>query len=104
RKGGRILSRIDPARTGAHDRRPGRDARPGRRSRSPQRCRGQQGGQAIPAKWRPKDANGVQITDPASFAGLYAYPLSCDGLQGNILDSVEEYASGSSGLLITEDG
>ena len=46
----------------------------------------------------------MPITDPASFAGLYAYPLSCDGLQGNILDSVEEYASGSSGLLITEDG
>jgi len=32
----------------------------------------------------------VPITDPASFVGLYAYPLSCDDLQGNILDSVEE--------------
>ena len=51
---------------------------------------------------RPTDANGVPITDPASFAGLHTYPLSCDDLQGNILDSVEE--SGSSGLLITEDG
>ena len=39
---------------------------------------------------RPTDANGVPITDPASFAGLYTYPLSCDDLQGNILDSVEE--------------
>ena len=46
----------------------------------------------------------MPITDPASFAGLHTYPLSCDDLQGNILDSVEEYASASSGLLITEDG
>ena len=33
----------------------------------------------------------MPITDPASFVGLYAYPLSCDDLQGNILDSLEEY-------------
>jgi len=46
----------------------------------------------------------VPITDPASFAGFYVYPLSCDDLQGNILDSVEEYASGSSGLQYLCDG
>ena len=46
----------------------------------------------------------MPITDPGSFVGLYPYLLSRDDLQGNILDSVEEYASGSSGLLITEDG
>src|SRR5213083_1028253 len=44
-----------------HERRPGRAARVRRRSRSPQRGCGQQGGQAIPAKWRLTDANGVPI-------------------------------------------
>jgi hypothetical protein len=61
-------------------------------------------GQAVPAKWRLTDANGVPIADPTSFAGLYSYPISCDDYQGDIQDSVEEYASGGSGLQYNDDG
>ena len=61
-------------------------------------------GQAIPAKWRLTDAYGVPIEDPASFAGLYSYPISCSDYQGDVSDSVEEYAAGSSGLQYDGDG
>jgi hypothetical protein len=61
-------------------------------------------GQAIPAKWRLTDANDVPISDPASFVNLYSYSLSCTDLAGDINDSVEEYASGSSGLQYLGDG
>src|ERR671919_500495 len=61
-------------------------------------------GQAIPAKWRLTDANGLPISDPDSFVNLYSYPLNCTDFSGAIIDSVEEYASGSSGLQYIGDG
>lgn len=61
-------------------------------------------GQAIPAKWRLTDANGVPIGDPASFVALYSYPISCTDFTGDPADSVEEYASGNSGLQYNGDG
>jgi hypothetical protein len=61
-------------------------------------------GQAVPAKWRLTDANGVPISDPASFVRLASYPISCTDFAGDILDSVEEYAPGSSGLQYNGDG
>jgi hypothetical protein len=61
-------------------------------------------GQAIPAKWRLTDANGVPILDPASFVNFSSYPISCTDLQGDSADSVEEYAAGSSGLQNLGDG
>jgi hypothetical protein len=61
-------------------------------------------GQAIPAKWRLTDYYGTPISDPASFAGLFAFLINCADLTGNVTDSVEEYASGSSGLQYMGDG
>jgi hypothetical protein len=61
-------------------------------------------GQAIPFKWRLTDAIGTPISDPASFAGLYSYPMSCDALTGSPADAVEEYAAGDSGLQYNGDG
>lgn len=59
-------------------------------------------GQAIPAKWRLTDANGVPIASAASFAGLYSSQNLCDG---NLpTDAVEEEAAGSSGLQYIGDG
>ena len=51
---------------------------------------------------KPDETTGS--ADPASFAGFFAYPVACDILQGTISDSVEEYASGSSGLQYNGDG
>ena len=61
-------------------------------------------GQAIPAKWRLTDANETPISDAGSFVNLYSYPLNCTDFSGDINDSVEEYASGSSGLQYLGDG
>jgi len=61
-------------------------------------------GQAVPAKWRLTDANGVPIDDPASFVGLLSYPISCSDFQGDPTDAIEEAASGSSGLQYNGDG
>lgn len=61
-------------------------------------------GQAVPAKWRLTDCNGVPIADPASFVGLYSYPVSCTDFIGDPTASVEEYAPGSSGLQYNGDG
>jgi len=61
-------------------------------------------GQAIPFKWRLTDANGEPISDPASFVGLYSYPISCDVLTGSPADAVEEYAAGDSGLQYNGEG
>jgi hypothetical protein len=60
-------------------------------------------GQAIPVKWRLTDGNGIPISDPASFLGLYSYRINCDDLSG-ISDAVEEYAAGASGLQYKGDG
>lgn len=59
-------------------------------------------GQAIPAKWRLTDANGVPIADAASFVALYSSQQLCEG--GLPTDAVEEDASGSSGLQYNGDG
>jgi len=61
-------------------------------------------GQAVPAKWRLTDYNGTPIDNTTSFAGLYSYPISCSDYSGSVLDSVEEYAPGSSGLQYNGDG
>jgi hypothetical protein len=61
-------------------------------------------GQAVPAKWRLTDALEAAISDPASFEGLYSYPIGCESLQGNPTDWVEEVASGNSGLQYNGDG
>ena len=60
-------------------------------------------GQSIPVKWRLTDANGVAISDPASFVGLYSYNVSCADLNSMIPDAIETY-SGSSGLQYLGDG
>ena len=59
-------------------------------------------GQSIPVKWRLTDANGVPVSDPASFAGLYSSQQLCEG--GLPTDAVEEDAAGSSGLQYEGDG
>lgn len=61
-------------------------------------------GQAIPAKWRLTDANELPIADPASFIALSSYMVSCVDFSGDIADSVEEIAPGSSGLQYNGDG
>jgi hypothetical protein len=65
-------------------------------------------GQGVPVKWRLTDANDVPISDPVSFTGgnggLYSYLVSCSTFQGDVADSIEEYAAGSSGLQYTGDG
>ena len=61
-------------------------------------------GQAIPVKWRLTDGNGVPISDPASFDGLYSYSVRCIDFLGDPIDSIEEYASGSSGLQYKGNG
>ena len=61
-------------------------------------------GQAIPAKWRLTDGLGTPIPDATSFAGLFSYPINCLDLQGDVVDSVEEYAAGDSGLQYNGDG
>jgi hypothetical protein len=58
-------------------------------------------GQTIPVKWRLLDANGVPVSDPASFVGLRTQAGSCDA--GGPSDAVETY-SGSSGLQYLGDG
>ncbi len=61
-------------------------------------------GQAVPVKWRLTDNNGAPIADPASFAGLWSYPISCIDASSLASDAVEEYAAGSSGLQYNGDG
>ena len=52
---------------------------------------------------RLTDANGTPIDDPASFAGLYSFPVDCE-TGDSPQDPVEEYAAGDSGLLYKGDG
>lgn len=61
-------------------------------------------GQAVPAKWRLTDANDFPISDPASFVQLASYAIDCVEFSGDPIDSVEEVASGSSGLQYIGDG
>jgi hypothetical protein len=61
-------------------------------------------GQAIPVKWRLTDGNGVPVSDPASFDGLYSYSVSCSDFSGDPIDLIEEYAAGASGLQYKGDG
>lgn len=59
-------------------------------------------GQAVPAKWRLTDADGLPIEDAASFTGFYSYPTNCETQTPH--DAVEEYAPGNSGLQYKGDG
>lgn len=61
-------------------------------------------GQAIPVKWQVKDAKGETVADPASFAGITSYPVSCTALGTALSDVVEEPTAGSSGLQYLGDG
>ena len=61
-------------------------------------------GQSIPAKWRLTDGLGTPISDDTSFDGLFSYPINCLDLQGDVVDAVEEYAAGDSGLQYNGDG
>lgn len=61
-------------------------------------------GQTIPVKWRVNDANGVPISDPASFKDLASYMINCSSLSGDPTSAIEEYAAGSSGLQYSGDG
>lgn len=58
-------------------------------------------GSSIPVKWRLTDADGLGISDPASFVGLFSNTATgaCSGTP----DAIEEYA-GSSGLQYLGDG
>jgi hypothetical protein len=58
-------------------------------------------GQTIPVKWRMTDANGVPVSDPASFVNLQSQTGSCEA--GVPSDAVETY-SASSGLQYLGDG
>ena len=58
-------------------------------------------GQAIPVKWRLTDANGVGVSDPASFVSVTSSPSGTCG--GTLTDVIETY-SGSSGLQYLGDG
>jgi len=58
-------------------------------------------GQAIPVKWRITDANGVGISDPASFAGVTSTGgASCSATS---VDAIETYAT-TSGLQYLGNG
>ena len=57
-------------------------------------------GQTVPVKWQITDANGVAISDPASFISLTTINGSCQQGSG---DSIETY-SGSSGLQYLGNG
>jgi hypothetical protein len=59
-------------------------------------------GQAIPAKWQ-LTVDGVPVSDPASFAGLFSYQVNCT-TGGAIEDAIEEYATGGSSLQYKGDG
>ncbi|MDO9140525.1 MAG: PxKF domain-containing protein [Methylobacter sp.] len=61
-------------------------------------------GQAIPAKWRLTDANGLPVEDAASFTGFYSYPIDCETGAHSPHDAVEEYAPGNSGLQYKGNG
>lgn len=61
-------------------------------------------GQAIPVKWRITDANGAQVSTPASFKSLTSYSVNCDSFSGDSGDVIEEYAAGSSELKYLGDG
>jgi len=61
-------------------------------------------GQAIPAKWRLTDANGLPVEDAASFKGFYSYPIDCETGAHSPHDAVEEYAPGNSGLQYKGNG
>jgi hypothetical protein len=61
-------------------------------------------GQTVPAKWRLTDFNGTPIDNPASFAGMWSYPISCTDATALATDAVEEYAAGNSVLHYNGDG
>jgi hypothetical protein len=61
-------------------------------------------GQSVPIKWRLQDANDAPVTDPTSFVNLLSYAVECTDYSGDPEDTVEEVASGASGLQYLGDG
>ncbi|HJR79152.1 MAG TPA: PxKF domain-containing protein [Anaerolineales bacterium] len=61
-------------------------------------------GQTIPVKWRLTDANGLPVSDPASFVKLSSYQVSCGDFVSDPTQPVEEYTPGTSGLQYLGDG
>ncbi len=61
-------------------------------------------GQVIPVKWRITYAEGTPVSDPASFKSFVSYEVACNGLEGDPVSSVEEYAAGNSGIQYSGDG
>ena len=60
-------------------------------------------GQAIPAKWR-LTLGGLPVASGASFVGLFSYEVNCSSGAGDIVDTIEEYTPGASGLIYDGDG
>ena len=61
-------------------------------------------GQVVPARWRLTDGTGNPIDNPASFSGMWSYPISCVDASALATDAVEEYAAGNSSLQYHGDG
>lgn len=61
-------------------------------------------GQTVPARWRLADADDVPVSDPQTVQQLFSYQINCADFSGDSLDSIEEYAAGSTGLVYLGDG
>ena len=57
-------------------------------------------GQTVPVKWHLSDPNG-DVSDPASFEGIHSYNVPCES---GIMEKIEEYVAGNSGLQYLGDG
>ncbi|MEO8752271.1 MAG: PxKF domain-containing protein, partial [Casimicrobiaceae bacterium] len=59
-------------------------------------------GQAVAVKWK-LTLNATPVSDPASFAGLWSYPVSCNS-GGGSGDAINEPGAGNPGLLFNGGG
>ena len=59
-------------------------------------------GQGVPVKWLLLQ-DGVPVSDPLSFAGLFSYPIACPGA-GSLEDAIELTATSNSALQYNGDG
>jgi alpha-tubulin suppressor-like RCC1 family protein len=60
-------------------------------------------GATIPVRWRITDSNGIGVSDPGSFVALGSIAVAGTECSGGV-DTVEELAAGSSGLVYLGDG
>jgi hypothetical protein len=60
-------------------------------------------GRSLPAKWQLA-VDALPVSDPASFSGLYSYPVNCATGSGDSTAAVQENAAGASGLQYHGDG